>query len=290
MAFKSPYTTHHLHPVGKSCLEKHPDDSHHGQTAVCQLCIKLGFLHLWVIRCDELPSKVSSKGCGSRGLVLGNFAEGHVCRDLSPACCWHFGDCCKSIGNICKLQAGRWRQEAREFPSKFWGDVSHGCKHRNSAMLDFCGTTALEVLNAAIAGKPCWVPKTHWSLHTEFILKGTQRRGSVVGPVAPSTASQSILFSRDRRFKKPFEDVWWVLCLQDMNLSKNIWYVSFEASRGLHQIWWSCLTWNLSSYMASSWIISCTILSWNNRKEKQEVIIIYLDCISISIILFMYIQ
>ena len=69
-------------------------------------------------------------------------------------------------------------------------------------MLDFCGTTALEVLNAAIAGKPCWVPKTHWSLHTEFILKGTQRRGSVVGPVAPSTASQSILFSRDRRFKK----------------------------------------------------------------------------------------
>ena len=35
-----------------------------------------------------------------------------------------------------------------------------GCKHRNSAMLDFCGTTALEVLNAAITGEPCWIPKT----------------------------------------------------------------------------------------------------------------------------------
>ena len=115
MAIQNPYTNHHFHPVGTSCLEKHPDDGHHGQTAVCQLCIKLGFLHLWVIRCDELPSKVSSKGCGSRRLVLGNFAESHVCRDLSPASCWHFGDCCKSIGNICKLQTGRWRQEAREF-------------------------------------------------------------------------------------------------------------------------------------------------------------------------------
>ena len=187
-------------PSGKSCLEKHPDDGHHGQTAVCQLCIKLGFLHFWVIRCDELPSKVSSKGCGSRGLVLGNFAEGHVCQNLCPSCSWHFGNCRKAIGNICKLQAGRWRQEAREFSCNFWGDVSHGCKHRNSAMLDFCGTTALEVLNAAITGEPCWVPKTHGSLHTEFILKGTQRRGSVVGPVAPSTASQSILLSREGRF------------------------------------------------------------------------------------------
>ena len=56
-------------------------------------------------------------------------------------------------------------------------------------------------------------------------------------------------------------------CLQDMNLSKNIWYVSFEASRGLHQIWWSCLTWNLSSYMASSWIISCT--SWVETTVKK---------------------
>mmetsp|Transcript_108785 Transcript_108785/g.152075 ORF Transcript_108785/g.152075 Transcript_108785/m.152075 type:complete len:222 (-) Transcript_108785:6-671(-) len=177
----------------EAILKEHANDGHHRQSSVCQLCIELCFLDLRISRCDELPSKVTSCSRSSSRLVLGNFAEGHVCRDLSPACCWHFGDCCKSIGNICKLQAGRWRQEAREFSCKFWGDVSHGCKHRNSAMLDFCGTTALEVLNAAIAGKPCWVPKTHWSLHTEFILKGTQRRGSVVGPVAPSTASQSIL-------------------------------------------------------------------------------------------------
>ena len=175
------------------CLEEHTDDRHHCKSSVGQFRIKFGFLHFWVIRCDELPSKVSSKGCSSRGLVLGNFAEGHVCQNLCPSCSWHFGDCGKAIGHICKLQASRRRQETREFACNFWGDVSHGCKHGNAAVLDFCRTTALEVLNTAVAGEPCWIPESDGSLDTELVLECTQRRSGVVGPVSPCASGQTIL-------------------------------------------------------------------------------------------------
>ena len=97
-----PFTLHHL--------KEHANDGHHRQSSVCQLCIELCFLDLRISRCDELPSKVTSCSRSSSRLVLGNFAEGHVGQNLTPTCGWHFRDCGKTIGHICKLQASRRRQ------------------------------------------------------------------------------------------------------------------------------------------------------------------------------------
>ena len=74
-----------------------------------------------------------------------------------------------------------------------WGDVSHGGQHRNATMLDLGCTTSLEVLHASVGCETCWIPKSDWGLHTEFILKGAQRRISVVGPVSPGASGQAIL-------------------------------------------------------------------------------------------------
>ena len=54
-----------------------------------------------------------------------------------------------------------------------------------------------EVKNKVTTQRACRVPKTHGSLHTKFVLKGSQRRGSVVGPIAPSASSQAILHEQD---------------------------------------------------------------------------------------------
>ena len=54
-----------------------------------------------------------------------------------------------------------------------------------------------EVKNKVTTQRACRVPETHGSLHTKFVLKGSQRRGSVVGPIAPSASSQAILHEQD---------------------------------------------------------------------------------------------
>ena len=192
ITFHSSPFKHHPSPFTHH-LKEHANDGHHRQSSVCQLCIELCFLDLRISRCDELPSKVTSCSRSSSRLVLGNFAEGHVGQNLTPTCCWHFGDRGKTIGHVCKLQASRRRQVAREFAGDFRCNISHRCEHRNATMLQLSLTTSLEVLNTAIRREPSWIPETHRSLHTQLILKGTQRRSSVVGPVTPSTSGQAIL-------------------------------------------------------------------------------------------------
>ena len=38
-------------------------------------------------------------------------------------------------------------------------------------MLQFGLAAALEVLHAAIGGEACWIPETHWVLHSELVLE-----------------------------------------------------------------------------------------------------------------------
>ena len=60
-------------------------------------------------------------------------------------------------------------------------------------MFELCLTTSLEVLDAAISGKSGGVPEPCGCLHAQLILECTQRRCSVVGPVTPGAACESIL-------------------------------------------------------------------------------------------------
>ena len=51
------------------------------------------------------------------------------------------------------------------------GNVSHGGQHGNSAMLQLSLATSLEVLNTAISGKACWIPKSRWRLNAQLVLE-----------------------------------------------------------------------------------------------------------------------
>ena len=103
-------------------LEEHSDDGHHCKSAVCQLGRKFfGFL-LRVGRSQDLETKVSRRSRCARRLILGNLAECHVGQDLSPTCCRHLGNCCKSIWHVSKFQAGRWRQIPWQLSSDPWSN------------------------------------------------------------------------------------------------------------------------------------------------------------------------
>eukprot|EP00438_Fugacium_kawagutii_P006686 Skav219098 [mRNA] locus=scaffold1574:169120:175693:- [translate_table: standard] len=52
---------------------------------------------------------------------------------------------------------------------------------------------SLEVLHTSISCEACGIPKSDWSLHTEFILESSQRGSCVVGPIAPRASGQAIL-------------------------------------------------------------------------------------------------
>ena len=81
------------------------------------------------------------------------------------------------------------------FESKcLWSNVAHGCEHGDSAVLQLCLTTSLEVLHATVCGESCGVPKPNGFLHTKLVLEGAQRRCSVVGPVTPGASGQTILY------------------------------------------------------------------------------------------------
>ena len=51
------------------------------------------------------------------------------------------------------------------------GNVAHGGQHGNSAMLKLSLATSLEVLNTAISGKACWIPKSRWRLNAQLVLE-----------------------------------------------------------------------------------------------------------------------
>ena len=60
-------------------------------------------------------------------------------------------------------------------------------------MLQLGLAAALEVLHAAICGEPSGIPESNRVLHSELVLECTQRRGGVVGPVAPRASGQTVL-------------------------------------------------------------------------------------------------
>ena len=94
-------------------LKEHADDCHHGQSAVGQLCRELLGLLLRIRRSQHLEAIVTR----SAGLVVieatAELDEAKVRSDLSPSCHWNLGNCCKAVGDVSELEAGRRRQESR---------------------------------------------------------------------------------------------------------------------------------------------------------------------------------
>ena len=80
-------------------------------------------------------------------------------------------------------------------------NVAHGCQHRNPAVLQLSLTTSLEVLHAAIRCEPSRIPKPNWRLHAQLVLKGSQRRSGVVGPISPGASGQAILHVNTQALK-----------------------------------------------------------------------------------------
>ena len=67
--------------------------------------------------------------------------------------------------------------------------------HRDPAVLQLDGTSALEGGNIAIGSESNGIPKSDGVLHTELALECTKRGIGVVGPVAPGASGQAILVS-----------------------------------------------------------------------------------------------
>ena len=178
------------------CLEEHTDDRHHREAAVCQLGIELLRLLSRILGGQHLEAEVTGVGRCAGLLGLGDLAVGHVQDDLTPTSLRHLGDSSQAIWDVSELQASGWAQVTGELSGDFRCDVSHGCKHGNSSVLKFGGTTALEVLHAAICRQSCWIPESHGGLHSKLVLERSQRRGGVVSPVAPGTAGEAILCTR----------------------------------------------------------------------------------------------
>ena len=184
----------------QALLEEHAHNGDHGQTTIGKLWRKFALLDNWILRRDELPSEVTNSPWSSRRLALRHFAEGHPGQNLTPSSDWDLRDSCQAVWNVCKLQAGGRGKVAREFSSNLWSHISHGGKHCNATMLDFSLTSALVSINIAVSCKSNWIPKSKRRLCAHLILKCSQRRSSVVGPVTPCTSGQAIL-----RLRKSFK-------------------------------------------------------------------------------------
>ena len=178
------------------CLEEHTDDRHHREAAVCQLGIELLRLLSRIRGGQHLEAEVTGVGRRAGLLRLGDLAVGHVQDDLTPTSLRHLGDSRQAIRDVSELQASGWAQVSRELSGDFRRDVSHSCKHGNSSVLKFGGTTTIEVLHAAICRQSGWIPESHGGLHSKLVLERSQRRGGVVSPVSPGAASEAILCTR----------------------------------------------------------------------------------------------
>ena len=174
-------------------LEEHADNGHHRKAAVGKLGRQLLGLLSRITGGQHFEAEVARGGRGAGRLVLGNFAEGHVSKDLSPSGCWHLGDGSKAVGHIGEFQSCGWRQISRELASDLWSDVTHGSKHRDTTMFQLRLAAALEVLDAAVGRESCRIPETDRILNAQLILECSQRRGRVVGPISPCAASEAIL-------------------------------------------------------------------------------------------------
>ena len=174
-------------------LEEHTHNGDHGQATIGKLWRKFALLDNWVLRSDELPSEVTNSPWSSRRLALRHFAEGHPGQNLTPSSDRDLRDSCQAVWNVCKFQAGGRGKVAWEFPSNLWGHIAHGGEHGNSTVLDFSLTTSLVGVNITVSCESNWIPKSEWRLCSHLILKCSQWRSSVVGPVTPGASSQAIL-------------------------------------------------------------------------------------------------
>ena len=151
-----------------SVLEEHADDSHHGQPAVGKLCWQLLGL-LFRIRRSQHLEAVVTRGAGL--VVIEATAEldkAEVRSDLGPSGHWNLGNCCKSIGDVGELQAGRWRQETRP------QIVQHETKHEETKAaatsndrLGFAISHRHPALQHAKQGTACQWPLA-WCILGEF--------------------------------------------------------------------------------------------------------------------------
>ena len=91
----------------------------------------------------------------------------------------HLGDGAEAVGDVRELQARARGQVARQLAGDLRGDVAHGRKHADAAVLDLGLAAALEVLHAAVSGETKRIEESDWILHTTLVLEGPQWRGSV---------------------------------------------------------------------------------------------------------------
>merc|ERR1711959_20730 len=174
----------------QAILEEHTDDRNHGQASVGNLSCQLLCLLGWIGRGQDLEAIVSWCACLVILKATRELAEAEISSDLGPAKRGNLGDSSEAIGDVGKLQACRWRQVAWQLSCDLRSDVTDGCQHADSAMIDFDGTAALEGCHVAIGGEAKRVPETNRLLHTELALESPQRRTRVQSPIAPCRASQ----------------------------------------------------------------------------------------------------
>mmetsp|Transcript_81182 Transcript_81182/g.205187 ORF Transcript_81182/g.205187 Transcript_81182/m.205187 type:complete len:289 (-) Transcript_81182:343-1209(-) len=191
--------------ASETVLEEHANDGHHSQTAIRQLRVQALPPQVLVLRGQQrgLPAGISRVAPLTVAVVAEAtraLTEQSIQDDLHPSCTWHLGDGSQAVRDVLKLQICSWGEIARKLTRDLRRDVAHGRQHGDPAMLQLGLTPALEVLNAAIGGVADGIPEAQRRLHTQLVLKGSQRRVCVESPISIRGSSQSILeeHSHDR--------------------------------------------------------------------------------------------
>merc|ERR1719174_1963278 len=91
-------------------------DCHHGQTAICKLCVEPPGFGGRVICCKQwrLPSKISwctrseIPGSTTSAVPSTRFDKSHVSDDLEPTTDWHHTNGLQTVWNLFKCQAMSW--------------------------------------------------------------------------------------------------------------------------------------------------------------------------------------
>ena len=99
--------------VSAILLKEHADDRHHGQSAVGQLSRQLLSLLFGIRRSQDLESIVTRSAALVVIEATAELDKAEVRSNLGPSCHRHLGNSGKAVGDVGKLEAGRWRKESR---------------------------------------------------------------------------------------------------------------------------------------------------------------------------------
>merc|ERR1719221_436563 len=179
--------------AGKTILEEHTYDSHHRQTTIGNFSLQLLGPLCRVISGKDLPTEVTCKSRSPRSLVLRHLAVSCIRYYLCPTASRHLGDGCETVRDVRELQAGGRRKIAGELAHELRCYVTHRRQHADTPMLHLRCAPALEGIDVAIGSITDWVPKAHWRLHSELVLKRTQWAVCIICPIAPCRAGKTIL-------------------------------------------------------------------------------------------------